>query len=64
MQCVLQTPVEVRDLIRLGGLLSHLQKESPLHIESFPSLTQKVCFFFCSFAFSFMFVDRKRRLGR
>ena len=30
IQCILQTPVEMRDMIRMGGLLSHLQKESPL----------------------------------
>ncbi len=30
LRCILQTPVEMRDLIRLGGLMSHLQKESPI----------------------------------
>jgi hypothetical protein len=41
VQCFLQSPVEMRDLIRLGGLISHLQKESPISEEELPKLSSQ-----------------------
>ncbi len=39
LRCVLQSPVEMRDMTRLGGLLSHLQKESPIDEAALPPVS-------------------------